>query len=107
LHELKGVQQSILDYIKLVTFKDYVLEALKLGIINGRQLAVMGFLFDGGVLYSEEYRGKKSPFIEGLYDKVTPKTAQRDLKKLLELQLVVERDKRLIPNIAVMDRFID
>lgn len=105
LHELKGVQQSILEYIKLIAFKDFVLEAAKVGEINMRQLNVMQFLLDGGILYSEEYRNKKAAWITHLYNNVTAKTAQRDLKKLIELGLVYERDKRLYPNISIMDLF--
>ena len=107
LHELQGVQQSILEYIKLLAFKDFVLEAAKFGEINMRQLNVMQYLLDGGVLYSEEYRNKKSPLIEHLYSNVTTKTAQRDLKKLFELGLVIERDKKLYPHVSMMDRFTE
>lgn len=103
LHELQEVQQSILEYIKLITFKDFVLEATKVGEINMRQMNVMQFLLDGGKLYSEEYKNKKAPLIEHLYSNVTSKTAQRDLKYLLSEELIIERDKKLLPNISLMD----
>jgi Fic family protein len=107
LHELEGVQQSILDYVKLITFKDYVVEAVKFGEINNRQFNIMQFLLDGGVLYSEDYRNKRHSYVNQLYNNVTTKTAQRDLKKLIDLKLVIEYEKRIIPNVHLMDQFVE
>ncbi|GIM45219.1 hypothetical protein DNHGIG_07680 [Collibacillus ludicampi] len=107
LHELEGVQESILEYVRRVMYKDYVIEELQLGRINSRMMTVIDFLLDGGRLTSDEYRNKRHRLIEMLYEGLTAKTAQRDLNKMLERGLVIEREKRLYANVDILNKFIE
>lgn len=105
LEELQSVQETILGYVKEIMFKNYLLEQLGRKAINNRMFSVVQFLLNGGELYVDEYRHKKHPFIAHLYESVTAKTAQRDLKRLLNAQLIVESDKKLRANVDFMNMY--
>ena len=48
-----------------------------------------------------------SAIMAGVYRRVGARTTQRDLRTLLEHDLVVERDGRIAPNVEIMSLFAE
>lgn len=117
LQEIEQVQNEILRFIKLLTFRDLFKEYLAMRDINSRQLALLEYLtslgqpkvtvlFDLPTMGVVEYKQATHPMIKALYEKLTTKTLLRDLKGLEELELIKVVEGYIAANIDVMDQFI-
>ena len=117
LQEIEQVQNEILRFIKLLTFRDLLKEYLAMRDINSRQLALLEYLtslgqpkvtmlFDLPTMGVVEYKRATHPMIKALYEKLTTKTLLRDLKGLEELELIKVVEGYIAANIDVMDQFI-
>jgi Fic family protein len=117
LQEIEQVQNEILRFIKLLTFRDLFKEYLAMRDINSRQLALLEYLtslgqpkvtvlFDLPTMGVVEYKRATHPMIKALYEKLTTKTLLRDLKGLEELELIKVVEGYIAANIDVMDQFI-
>ena len=117
LQEIEQVQNEILRFIKLLTFRDLFKEYLAMRGINSRQLALLEYLtslghpkvtvlFDLPTMGAVEYKRATHPMIKALYEKLTTKTLLRDLKGLEELELIKVVEGYIAANIDVMDQFI-
>jgi len=117
LQEIEQVQNEILRFIKLLTFRDLFKEYLAMRDINSRQLALLEYLtslgqpkvtvlFDLPTMGVVEYKRATHPMIKALYEKLTTKTLLRDLKGLEELELIKVVEGYIAANIDVMDQSI-
>lgn len=107
LHELKGIQEVVNERLKEVMFRDYVLEKQRFGEINSRMGMIVELVSRGVSLSQEDFRNFSNPLLRSIYENLTIKTAQRDLKKLIELNLIRLDNRQLKANLAIMDQFMD
>jgi len=103
--ELESIQDEILAYVRQVLFRDVYLEVVRAKKIPARLIALLEFLtFDGtsGIRY-EAARSKAHYLIAGLYENLTTKTLSRDLRLLMDLQLVVVDSGVIKANLGLMN----
>lgn len=110
VEEFEGVQTEILGFVREAMYKDYILELYRGGKINQRCFSFLQLLIDtGGALRISvpEYRDRKHPLIERIYDKVKSKrTIARDLDAMMRYELIsITADNRIRANVEVMNKY--
>ncbi len=117
LYEMEFGRQEMLKFIKLVTYKDFILEQFTAKEINHRQFNLIShlteididspyLLFELNPIPLEDFKKRQHPLSIMLYENLTDRTLYRDIDKLKRLSLIfIDENDLLNANIDIMDQF--
>ena len=110
--ELAAVRDELLALIRVMAFRDYAWERLEAttGLGNQRRvrmLILIRRLTDSLLRGVGEGQVDSHSVVAMVYGRVGQRTVQRDLRLLLDQQLLIERDGRLIPNVELMSELAE
>ena len=98
--------------IQVIAFLEYAHQELEevAGLGDRRRARMLDLIrsLTSAQLASAPYENvDTSAIMAGVYRRVGARTTQRDLRTLLEHDLVVERDGRIVPNVEIMSLFAE
>ena len=110
--ELKQVRRELMAMIQVIAFLEYARQELEEvpGLGDRRRARMLDLIrrLTSAQLASVPYENvDTSAIMAGVYRRVGARTTQRDLRTLLEHDLVVERDGRIAPNVEIMSLFAE
>ncbi len=107
VEELQGVQDEILDFVRRVVFRDIYMRDLTAKRINAREWSILEHLTFHEVegIGADDFRSRSHYLSAGLYDQKSPRTLARDLRDLIERELVSVKNGRLVANLAILEQF--
>lgn len=92
LTTINGLHDRVNQMVQVVLFETHLKRCRDNKTVNDRQYAIVNeVLRKGECITMSELR--EAPWYQALYSKLTPKTRSRDMKKIVELGLVVVDDK--------------
>jgi Fic family protein len=110
--ELEGVRRELMSMIQVIAFWEYARQ--KLGAVDGlgelrrtRMLSLIRRLTSAQLASGPHENVDTSAILAGVYRRVGARTTQRDLRTLLDHELVVERDGQIVPNVEIMSKFTE
>ena len=111
-NELKQVRRELMAMIQVSAFLEYARQELEEvpGLGDRRRARMLDLIrrLTSAQLASAPYENvDTSAIMAGVYRRVGARTTQRDLRTLLEHDLVVERDGRIAPNVEIMSLFAE
>lgn len=86
LATIDRLHDRVNNLLRMVLFENHVNDSLRRRAINARQHAILLRLSEGGPIPLGELRGRA--WYMALYERLTTKTRDRDLKKLKDLDLI-------------------
>lgn len=106
VEQLERNHDEILAFYKKIAYKDLVDELLLNGRINKRIRAFLrtSELLQAPITINALY-SDTDLIVNQIFGKVSSATKRRDLKKMLEFNLVYEKDKKIYLNYDIMNRF--
>ncbi len=110
--ELEFVRAELMSMVRVMAFRDMARERLAevpgLGDRRRSRMLELIRLLTNVVLAGQSYEATDTAAITlTLYRNVRLRTVQRDTSDLLEHGLLIERDGQLVPNLELMDRFVE
>ncbi|MGE5542392.1 MAG: Fic family protein [Bacillota bacterium] len=104
VEELKQIQEEILDYVKRALFRSCVSEAVEVGRINSRQMAILEQLafYERDGIPAEAFRNRNHHLVKAVYEDKTNKTLMRDLQTLKDLRFIAIRESRIVANLDLL-----
>ncbi len=110
--ELAEVRGELLAMVRVMAFRDHARERLdavpSLGEQRrGRMLDLIRRLTEPSLRGVRDTQLASDVFVALVYGRVGQRTIQRDLRLLVDQQLLIEQGDRLIPNIDVMSEFAE
>ena len=100
--EMKLIQEEIIPMLKLFLLRDFVDFLGQNRVVTKRQQALLEILIGSGRDVSLDDLYKRAEF-SGYYKNVTQSTARRDLKKLTDMDLLIQQDKRYSLNLDYLN----
>ena len=105
--ELEQVRHELMSMVQVIVFLEYARQELEEvpGLGDRRRARMLDLIrrLTSAQLASAPYENvNTSAIMAGVYRRVGARTTQRDLRTLLEHDLVVERDGRIAPNVEIM-----
>jgi len=96
------IKESIIFFIRKFSLRDYYRFEKQMKKLTSRQLGLLDFLLDNPVNFTLKDLQNRTP-LSILYSKVTTQTARRDLKKLLDQNLLgVDENNKYFLNFRVL-----
>lgn len=110
--ELAMVREELLELVRIMAFRDYARETLDVVPELGdrrraRMLELIRQLTNVSLIGMPNNQLAMDVAVSTVYGKVGQRTVQRDLRLLEEVQLLVERNGRLVPNVEIMSEFAE
>ena len=110
--ELSAVRDELLALVRVMAFRDYAWERLEetTGLGNQRRvrmLILIRRLTDSLLRGVGEGQVDSHNVVSGAYGRLGQRTVQRDLRLLLDQQLLIERDGQLVPNVELMSELAE
>ena len=110
--ELKQVRRELMAMIQVIAFHEYARQELEEvpGLGERRRARMLNLLrvLTSARLARVPFKNvDTSAIMAAVYRRVGARTTQRDLRTLLEHDLVVERDGRIAPNVEIMSLFAE
>ena len=110
--ELEQVRHELMSMVQVIVFLEYARQELEEvpGLGDRRRARMLDLIrrLTSAQLASAPYENvNTSAIMAGVYCRVGARTTQRDLRTLLEHDLVVERDGRIVPNVEIMSEFAE
>ena len=110
--ELEQVRRELMSMVQVIVFLEYARQELEEvpGLGDRRRARMLDLIrsLTCAQLASAPYENvDTSAIMAGVYRRVGARTTQRDLRTLLEHDLVVERDGRIAPNVEIMSLFAE
>lgn len=110
--ELEGVRRELMSMIQVIAFWEYARQTL--GAVDGlgeirrtRMLNLIRRLTSAPLASGPHENVDASAIMARVYRRVGQRTGQRDIRVLLDHELVVERDGQIVPNVEIMSRFAE
>lgn len=110
--ELAMVREELLELVRIMAFRDYARETLDVVPELGdrrraRMLELIRQLTNVSLIGMPNDQLAMDVAVSTVYGRVGQRTIQRDLRLLIERQLLIERDGRLLPNVEIMSEFAE
>ena len=108
--ELDEVRRELMSLIQVIAFRDYARQELEAvpGLGEQRRARMLKLIrgLTSAQLARMPYESvDASAIMAGAYRRVGPRTTQRDVRTLLDHELLVERKGQLVPNVEIMSEF--
>ncbi len=110
--ELATVRSELLAMVRVMTFRDYAQERLEAVPRLGQQrrarmLDLIRRLTEQSLRGVPDHQMATDVLVALAYGRTGRRTVQRDLRLLLDQQLLVERDGHLVPNVELMSELAE
>ena len=110
--ELGAVRDELLAMVRVLAFRDYAREQLEAVPSLGpqrraRMLEVIRRLTDVALRGLDQEHVESYGIVATVYGRVGQRTVQRDLRLLIDQQLLIERDGHLVPNVEIMSELAE
>ena len=103
IESLKEIKSRITYHIRIMTLRDYIHYQRTNKNLTRRQADLLELLVDyPNMTFNLKELREKSPYV-ALYRNVSPITARRDIKRLLELKLIELKDEKYSINLRALD----
>ena len=110
--ELELVRRELMAMIQVIAFREYARQELE-GVPGlgeqrrARMLRLIRVLTSAKLAQVPYESVDASAIMAEVYRRVGARTAQRDLRTLLDHELLVERDGQVVPNVEIMSAFAE
>ena len=105
LSEIEQLAQECLEFINRKFYYDYAYERLRYGELTSRGFSVLEKIYWGKAVTRADIFSDTDPALADLFKKVTKRTRERDIKKLLDLGLVKWNGEVLEADYTLMNTF--
>lgn len=106
VEELETIKQQVLDFYRVIAFRDYLNELVVRGEINQRIYDLITYLTRGYHVSLTEFRSRRDSFVASLWKDLADRTLRQDLKTMLDKQVaVIDANGQMDANTRLMDRF--
>ncbi|MGE5559026.1 MAG: Fic family protein [Bacillota bacterium] len=107
--ELEHVQENILNFVRIVLFKDYIEELRRKEIVSWRVYSLMIYLLEENQkIPLHEFKSKNHYIVNTIYEKYKgQKTLDRDFRQMLLNDLIIVNEGIIEPNISLLQKFLD
>ena len=110
--ELEQVRRELMSMVQVIAFLEYAHQELEAvpGLGERRRARMLDLLraLTGARLDRAPFENvDTSAILAGVYRRVGARTTQRDLRTLLDHELLVEREGQMVPNVEIMALFAE